>query len=329
MRGWLILMAFAPVFSLCGSCEKEKGSASGGSGGASSGSMKIAVIPKGTTQEFWQSVKAGAEQAGREAGAQVVWKGPLKEDDRAQQIAIVEQFTSEHVSAIVLAPLDDTALIKPVQDAVAKKIPVIIFDSALRGEAGKDFVSFVATDNRKGGSLGGEALVKLLGGKGKVILFRYNEGSASTTEREEGFADMVKRNAGLRMLVDNEYAGVTAAEAQKKSMNMLDRIKEADGIFCPNESSTFGMLLTLRQAGLAGKVKLVGFDASPPLIEALRSGEVNALVVQNPMKIGVEGVKAAVATVRGETVPPRIDTGVRVLTKGDLEDAEVRKLLGI
>jgi ribose transport system substrate-binding protein len=291
--------------------------------------MKIAVIPKGTTQEFWQSVKAGAERAGRDAGAEIVWKGPLKEDDRAQQIAIVEQFTSEHVSAIVLAPLDDTALVKPVQDAVAQKIPVIIFDSALRGEAGKDFVSFVATDNRKGGSLGGEALVKLLGGKGNVILFRYKEGSASTTEREEGFEEVVKRYPGLKMLVDNEYAGVTAAEAQKKSMNMLDRLNEADGIFCPNESSTFGMLLTLRQAGLTGKVKLVGFDASPPLIAALRSGEVNALVVQNPVKIGAEGVKAAVAAVRGEKVPPRIDTGVRVVAKGDLEDADVKKLLGI
>jgi ribose transport system substrate-binding protein len=287
------------------------------------------VIPKGTTQLFWESVHAGAQQAGREAGVEVRWKGPAKEDDRDGQIAIVDQFVSDNVSAIVLAPLDFRALVQPVRDAKAKKIPVIIFDSGLAGEAGKDFVSFVATDNRKGGTLGGEALLRALGDKKKVILFRYNEGSASTTEREEGFMGVMKRTPGIQILVDNRYAGVTAAEAQQRSMDMLDKLKEADGIFCPNESSTLGMLKTLEQAGLAGKVKLVGFDASKPLVDGLRDGGIAALVVQNPVKIGYEGVKAAVAAVRGQSVPPRIDTGVRVVTQSDLNDPQVKTLLGL
>ena len=148
-------------------------------------------------------------------------------------------------------------MVTPVQEAAAAKIPVVIIDSALKGQVGKDFVSYVATDNTKGGELAGEQLVKLLGGKGKVVLLRYQEGSASTTEREAGFLSVIQKNPGMSILIDNRFAGATANEAQKEAMNMLDQLKAADGVFCPNESSTFGMLLALRQAGLAGKLSLL------------------------------------------------------------------------
>jgi ribose transport system substrate-binding protein len=329
MRGLIRAVALIGVIALATSCEKahdNKGTAKGGG----QQKLSIAVIPKGTTQQFWKSVEAGARDAERELGVNVIWKGPIKEDDRAQQIAITEQFVTDQVDAIAIAPLDDAALVKPVQEAAEKKIPVVIFDSALRGEAGKDFATFVATDNHLGGKLGGEQLVKILDGKGKVVLFRYAEGSASTSEREAGFLEVMKAHApGIQVISDNRYAGVTAAEAQKASMNMLDTLKEATGIFCPNESSTVGMILTLRQANLNGKVKLVGFDTSPALIEYLRQGDVDALVAQNPRKMGYEAVKAAAAVARGEKVQPRIDTGVRVITKADLDDPEVKKLLGI
>src|ERR1044071_8960125 len=169
--------------------------------------LKIAVIPKGTTHSFWKAVEAGARKAGTELGVEIIWKGPLKEDDRAQQIAVVQQFVSSGVNAIVLAPLDDTALRSPVQAANDRKIPVVIIDSALKGQAGKDFVSFVATDNFHGGELGGEELARLLGGKGKVVLLRYAEGSASTTEREAGFLSVMKKNPGIQVILDNSYAG--------------------------------------------------------------------------------------------------------------------------
>jgi ribose transport system substrate-binding protein len=138
-------------------------------------------------------VEAGARQAAKELGIEMTFKGPLREDDRAQQIQIVEQFVSEGKSGIVLAPLDDTALKRPVAEAMAKKIPVVIIDSGLKGEAGKDYISFVSTDNRAAGQMGGDELARVLGGKGKVVLLRYQEGSASTTEREEGFLDAMKK----------------------------------------------------------------------------------------------------------------------------------------
>ena len=290
--------------------------------------LRIAVIPKGTTHIFWKSVEVGAQAAGNELGVEIIWKGPLKENDRAQQISIVEQFVQEGVSGIVLAPLDNTALQRPVATAVSKKIPVVIFDSALKGEAGRDFVSFVATDNKKGGMLGGDYLARLLNGKGKVVLLRYQVGSASTEEREEGFVQAIGKNPGLTFTVNNRHAGATAGEAKTAAMNIIDKLKEADGVFAPNESSTFGMLLALRQSNLAGKIKFVGFDTSPPLIEALRKGEIDALVAQDPTKMGYEAVKTLVAHIKGKQVPKTVDTGVRLITRENLDTPEIKKLLG-
>ncbi|HYC69638.1 MAG TPA: substrate-binding domain-containing protein [Opitutaceae bacterium] len=290
--------------------------------------LKIAVVPKGTTHSFWKTVEAGAREAGKDLGVEVIWKGPLKEDDRAQQIGVVQQFVGSGVSAIVLAPLDDTALRTPVRSAADRGIPVVIFDSGLKGEAGKDFVSFVATDNRRGGQLGGEELARLLGGKGKVVLLRYAEGSASTAEREAGFLEVMKKHPGITLLVDNRYGGATVASAQDAAMNLIDRLREADGVFCPNESSTQGMLLALRQTGLAGKKKFVGFDTSPALLAALNRGDIQGLVAQNPKKMGYLGVATAVKHLRGEKVEPFTDTGCVLVTKENQNSADVKAVLG-
>jgi len=289
---------------------------------------KIAVIPKGTTHSFWKSVEAGARQAGTELGVEILWKGPLKEDDRAQQIGVVQQFVSSRVSAIVLAPLDDTALRTPVKSAAEHNIPVVIFDSALKGEVGKDFLSYVATNNQRGGELGGEELARLLGGKGKVVLLRYSEGSASTAEREAGFLSVMKKYPGIVITVDNRYGGATVSSAQDASMNLIDKVREADGIFCPNESSTQGMLLALRQTGLAGQKKFVGFDTSTFLLAALAKGDVQALVAQNPTRMGYLGVVTAVKHLRGEKVEAAIDTGCVLVTTTNRHTPEVEAVVG-
>lgn len=289
---------------------------------------KIAVIPKGTTHSFWKSVEAGARQAGAELGAEIIWKGPLKEDDRAQQIAVVQQFVASGVGAIVLAPLDDTALRTPVKSAGERGIPVVIFDSALKGEVGKDFLSFVATNNHRGGEIGGAELARLLGGKGKVVLLRYAEGSASTMEREAGFLAALKQHPGITVIVDNRYAGPTISSAQDAAMNLIDKVREADGVFCPNESSTQGMLLALRQTGLAGQKKFVGFDTSAFLLAALAKGDVQGLVAQNPSRMGYLGVTTAVKHLRGEKVEAAIDTGCVLVTTANRHTPEVEAVVG-
>lgn len=291
---------------------------------------RIVVIPKGNTHEHWKGVQAGAEQAGKEFGYEITFKGPSTEDDRAGQINLVEQFASEKVAGICLAPLDKQDLLPPVRQAVAKNIPVLIFDSGLDGQQGKDFISLVATDNKKGGYLGGKELARLLGGKGKVVLLRYQQNSASTEEREAGFMDAMKENPGIEMISDNQYAGEDSGKAQKKAEQMIDVLKQADGIFCPNESSTQGMLTALESAHIVGpgqKVKFVGFDKSAELVKALEAGKIQALVAQNPEKMGYESVKAMAEYLAGKPPKPVIDTGVLLITPGNINSDDVKKLL--
>lgn len=302
-----------------------------GKGPAPSGKkLKIAVIPKGTTHEFWKSVHAGAVKASRELGeVEMVWKGPLKEDDLKSQIDIVQSMTAQGVAGIVLAPLNDKALLNPVKAAAAAGIPVVIFDSDLQGQA---HISFVATDNKAAGARAAEHLGKALAGAGKVVVLRYQEGSASTAARESGFLEALKKSfPAVTLVSDSQYGGATTESAFATSENLLAASKAAEGgvtgVFCPNESTTFGMLLALRKAGLAGKIKLVGFDASDKLIQGLREGHIEGLVVQNPLRMGELAVRALVGHLRGQKQEARTDTGSRVVTKADLDAPEVKELL--
>ena len=320
-RFFLLVLAAAALFSAPACGKKDRAPAPG----AAPKKIRVAVIPKGMTHEFWKSIHAGAVQAARELDVDIIWKGSQKEDDRAQQITVVEDFISRGVDGIVLAPLDDRALTRPVADAVREGIPVVIIDSALHSE---DYTSFVATDNYKGGVLGARRLGGLLGGKGKIFLVRYQEGSASTMERERGFLDTVKAEfPGLTILVQDQYTGATTETAYQLAENLLGRFPDVEGIFTPNESSTFGTLRAVQEAGIAGKVRFVGFDSSPKLVEALRRGDIQGLVLQNPMKMGYLGVKFIVAHLRGEAVPKVVDTGVEVATPENMDTPEIKALL--
>ena len=292
----------------------------------------IAVIPKGTTHEFWKCIHAGAIKAQRELQAQgtkveIIWKGPLREDDRDQQIQVVENFMTRRVSGIVLAPLDSRALVKPVANAVASGIPVVIMDSDLNSDK---HVSFVATDNYKGGVLGAERLASLLGGKGNVILLRYAVGSASTEARENGFLDTIKsKYPNIKVISADQYAGATRENAYQASQNLLNRHgRNVNGIFCVNENSAVGMAKALRDIGKAGgQVKMVGFDAGSQSVEDLKKGDVQGLVVQNPVRMSYLGVMTLMQHLRGETVEKRIDTGVTVVTPENMEQPEIKELI--
>ncbi len=289
----------------------------------------IAVIPKGTTHEFWKSVHAGAEKAAQELGVNVIWKGPLREDDREDQIKVVENFINMHVKGIVLAPLDDSALVPVVTDAIRARIPVVAFDSGIKTD---DIVSFVATDNYRGGKLAGDHLAKLLGDKGKVMMLRYAEGSASTAERERGFIEAIAGHPGIEVVSDNQYGGVTTESAFKVSENLLTSHKgpgglTVQGIFCPNESTAFAMLRALEDGGFAGKVRFIGFDSSPKMVDALAKGHMDATVVQDPIKMGYLGVKAMVDHLQGKPVDKRIDTGATLIARDTMTSPEAQALL--
>lgn len=306
-------------------CGRENAGPAGSTPAPAARPLKIAVIPKGTTHVFWKSIHAGAVKAGRELNADVIWQGPQKEDDRKLQIEVVQNFISRQVDAIVLAPLDDVALVTPVKTAMARGIKVVIIDSGL---ASDDYACFAATDNLLGGKLAARRLAEVMGGKGKALMLRYAEGSASTMQREQGFLEGIQEAAPeIELVSTNQYGGVTAESAFQASQNLLTKFGEVTGIFCPNESTTFGMLRALQTAGKAGRIHFVGFDASEPLVNALRQREIAGLTVQNPFKMGETGVRTAVAAVRGEAVPKRIDTGVVMVTPETMDQPEIRELL--
>ena len=315
--------ALAVVAALwCAACSGNQNQQRGG--------ITVAVIPKGTSHVFWQSIHAGAEKAAQELGVTVAFRGPLREDERDSQVAEVENAIARGVAGIALAPLDDSALVGPVSSAMRRKIPVVIFDSGLKGE---DYVSFVATDNVKGGELGGARLAEAMNGKGKVILLRYAEGHDSTAKREQGFLDEMKKHSGIEMVSSNQYVGADVEGAYKRAEAILSGYKKPDGslgidgIFTPNESSPFATLRVLQDNGWAGKVKFVGFDSSDNMVKGLRDGVLSGLVVQDPVKMGYLGVKTIVAHIKGQPVEKRIDTGVQVVTPENMNQPEMNQLL--
>ena len=300
--------------------------ACGPSPGPGRGKLSIAVIPMGTTHEYWKSIHAGAIKASRELDVEIVWKGPQREDDRSQQIAVVEDMISRRVDGIVIAPLDRTSLRRPVAEAKQAGIPTVVVDSGLEGD---EHISFVATDNRKGGVVGAQRLAEILAGRGKIILMRVLVGAESSMDREEGFLEEIGKYPEIEILSDNQYGGATTETAYQVGENLLNRFPQVDGVFCPNESTTFGMLRALTDAGKAGKTKFVGFDSSEKMITALRERHLYGLVLQNPFLMGQIGVKTIVDYVRHpEKKPPqRIDTGVRMATPENMDQPDILSLL--
>jgi ribose transport system substrate-binding protein len=288
------------------------------------GKRIIAVIPKGVSHFFWQSVHAGAEAAAKELNVDIVWKGPAQEIDFAGQINIVEDAINRRVDGIVVAPSDRDALVPIVERAQKEGIPVTIFDSGIGTES---YISYVATNNSQGGATAAERLAERLGGRGKVAILGVKAGSVSTDEREQGFQSAIKQKYPGIEIVAFQYGEADRAKSLDRATDILTAHSDLDGFFASNESSTVGAAQAIKQKGLAGKITLVGFDSSPNLIDDLKAGAIDSLVLQNPFKMGYEAVKAMVAKLDGQQPPRLVDTGVKLLTKDNLETPEMQELL--
>jgi ribose transport system substrate-binding protein len=310
----LLLTAAMACLSLSVACNRQEGT----------GKRTIAVIPKGVSHIFWQTVRAGAEAAAKENNVEIVWNGPAQETDYTGQSNIVEDAINRRVDGIVLAPTHKDALIPVVERAGRAGIPVTIFDSGIGTDK---YVSYVATDNRQGGRVAAERLAEKLGGKGKVAILGVKVGSVSTDEREQGFQEVIKAKYPGIEIVAFQYGESDRARSLDRATDILTAHPELDGFFASNESSTVGAVQAIKQKGLAGKLTLVGFDSSPNLIDDLKTGAIDSLVLQNPYKMGYEAVKAMVAKLNGQSPPRQIDTGVKLLTKDNLETPEMQQLL--
>jgi ribose transport system substrate-binding protein len=286
---------------------------------------QIAVIPKATTHIFWESVHRGADKAGEEAGVKILWNGPKRETDREEQIQIIEDFTVQKVAGIVLAPLDSKALVPKVEELYNKNIPCVIIDSGIDTDK---YDCFAATDNYIGGLIAARRMGTILNGKGKIVVLKYVPGSASTTNRENGFVDTIRKEFPDIDIVDQQYGKDTVETALQVTEDMLTKNTELDGLFACNASTSVGALQGLRSQGRAGKIKMIGFDTEKALIDGLKEGTIDSLVAQNPYKMGYEGVKAVLAVLDSKELPTRrIDTGVKLVTQENLNTPEIQALL--
>jgi ribose transport system substrate-binding protein len=285
----------------------------------------IAVVPKGQVHVFWRTVRAGAEAAAKEAGVEMVWAAPQVETDYTGQASIVEDSLNRRVSALVIAPSHHKALVSVAERAADTGIPVVVMDSGLDSTRP---VSYVATDNRQGGVLAAREMGRLLGGRGKVAVVGIDAGSASGLERESGFQETIQKEFPGIELLGLQYSNSDRSKALSVAEDFLSRAPDLAGMFGSAEPAAVGVFRAVQSRGKKGLVKVVGFDASPDLLEALRDGTIEALVVQDPFRIGHDAVAAAVATIRKQPVEKRIDTGVLVVTRENLESPAVQRVLG-
>jgi ribose transport system substrate-binding protein len=293
--------------------------------GAKSTQKTIAVIPKGVSHSFWLSVKAGADAAGKDLNTKIIWKGAAQETDYSGQINIVEDMINQRVDGIVLAPSHGDSLVPIVKRAQDAGIPVTIFDSGISTDS---YLSYVSTDNRQGGVVAAKRMAEKLGGKGKVAILGVKKGSVSTDEREEGFRDTIqKQYPGIQLVPIIYYGEANAAKSLAVTEDVLTSNPDLTGLFASNESSTVGAVRAIRQRNLAGKVTLVGFDATSDLVQNVREGAIDSLVLQNPFKMGYEGVKTIVDKINGKQPERRIDTGVALLTKDNIDTPDIQKLI--
>ncbi|MDX9971938.1 MAG: ABC transporter substrate-binding protein [FCB group bacterium] len=285
--------------------------------------LTIAVIPKGLVHQFWLTVHSGAEEAGRDLGAAILWRGPEAETEVMKQIDIIDDMITRGVDGIVLAACDTNALIDPVKRAVDAGIPVVTIDSGVESDLP---VSFVATDNLKGAQMAADKLAELIGGKGVVGQIPFVPGAATSQLREKGFLDGMAKHPEITVLPP-QYSMSDVAKGMSVTQDLMTAHPEMVGIFGANESSAMGAVQAIEAAGKKGQIKLVAFDAAQEELDALERGTIQALIVQNPFQMGYQGVKAVIDKIKGKDVPKQIDTGVTVITAENLESPEVRKLL--
>jgi ribose transport system substrate-binding protein len=297
-----------------------------GNGGASTngGKKNIAVIPKGVSHSFWQMIKQGADAAGKDLNVNIIWKGAQSETDIAGEVSIVEDMITQKVDGICLAPSHGDALVPVAKKAQAAGILLTVIDSGLNDE---NYLSYVATDNREGGRVAARRMGEKLAGKGKVAILGTKKGSISTDEREEGFIEEIKAKfPGISIILPLFYGESNAATSLAKCEDLLNAHGDVTGIFASNETSIIGAVRAVRQRNLAGKVTLIGFDHTADLGQNVREGAIDSLVIQDPYRMGYDGVKTIVDKLAGKTPERRIDTGVKLLTKENQDTPDIQKL---
>jgi ribose transport system substrate-binding protein len=288
----------------------------------------IPIIVKDTTSNYWQIVFAGARKAGKDLGVKVPQQGAQSESDINGQISILENAVSEKPAAIVIAPTQKAALGKPIDEA-AKKVKIIGIDSAADSNA---FTSFLTTDNVQGGRIAADGLADAIKAKygkaeGDVALITSIAGVGSLDQRAKGFKEEIAaKYPGLKLVADKVADG-QATTGLNIMTDLITANPNLRGVFASNLIMAQGAGQAIAENKVADKIKLVGFDSDDKLIKLLSDGNIAALVVQDPFRMGYDGIKTALAASKGEQVPAKVDTGANLITKENMNSPRSQELL--
>ena len=301
------------------SCAEERGADE-----KKTGPVRLAVVPKAVGFDFWEQVKKGAEcAASKEKDVDVTWDGVTTESDVSGQISLLQNFITEGVDGIVYAATDAKALGEVTKAAQQKQIPVVNMDSGTDPQPPE--VPLFATDNVAGAEKVADLMAEEVK-QGKVALVSFNPASQTNNERTEGFKNGLKSHPELE-LVAEQSSESDYDKALSITEDILSANPDLEGIFGSNESSALGAAAAARRAGKAGEVTIIGWDAAPDELKALEQGTISALIVQNPFNMGFQGVDAAVSSLREGAQPKGKDTGSTVVTKENLDSADVKAVL--
>lgn len=306
------VLFYLPLALLCGCQRATKGAkvSEGSQKGVREGTISIAIVPKALTGEYWARCKRGAMKAQEEFGVHVDFVGPPSEVDVDKQVEIVENLISRGVDGIGISPCDGDALVPVIEKAMAEGIPVVTVDS----DANTDKkLSYIGTDNRKAGRVAGEQIAKLLNGKGKVLIITGVPGAQNLMERVAGFKEVIAKYPKIK-IVSEQACQSDQVIALNIAENALTADRDLAGIFGVNAFGAPGAAQAVESRGLAGKVKIVGFDAMPDTLKFCADGVVQAIVEQRPYKMGYLAVKLLKEAIEGKRIPRVVDTGVDVIT---------------
>ncbi|TRW96616.1 substrate-binding domain-containing protein [Paracoccus sp. M683] len=284
--------------------------------------LYVPLISKGFQHQFWQAVKAGADKAAGELGVEVTFEGPDNESQVDKQIDMLAAALAKNPAAIGFAALDSQAAIPLLQQAKDAGIPVIAFDSGVDSDIP---LATAATDNLAAAALAADKLAELIGGAGKVAVVAHDQTSRTGVDRRDGFLNRMKEQHPDIEVVTVEYGGGDHLKSTEITKAILTANPDIKGIFGTNEGSAIGVLNGVREAG--AEVVVVGYDSGKAQTDAIRAGQMAGAITQNPVGIGYETVKAAVAASKGETVEPNIDTGFYWYDATNIDSPEISAVL--
>jgi ribose transport system substrate-binding protein len=283
----------------------------------------VALISKGFRHQFWQAVKAGAEKAGQELNATVTFEGAQEEGNVEQQIQLLQTVIDKHPDAIGFAAIDSQAAGPLMQQAKNNKIPVIAFDSGVDSDVP---VTTASTDNLAAAAEAAKHMAEQIGHQGKIAMVVHDQTSVTGVQRRDGFVDYMKKNEPNIQIVDIQYSG-DPLKATDLAKAIITAHPDLKGLYGSNEGAAIGVVHAVQERGLTGKLTIVGFDSGKDQIDAIKSGEMAGAITQNPVGIGYETVKAAVAAIKGQTLPKTIDTGFYWYDKTNITDPKITPLL--